>query len=318
MIGPLNVKTRSATSARRRPRLDLRPLAFAAGLSLAFVGALASEVATAAPADLASETDVVSFTGLIKAYSAASRVRWVVAAPTLAEANSALANVALHLPPADHALLQRVSAQTFADNPDLPAGSRAAVGWLAPQTGQSSSNSACSWQVWVADPAAPSAGAGPVYVPLAPNDRIPVSAGATFRISYAGLLQSKIYAFGETRPGAIRDLSAAPDVNIPVAGGENETILLAMSRQPAPFLEGIRSALAASGGQRRELGKEYALRDNLLGRGRGIGANIQLVAPNMVLAKGATAVASESAPSRSNDVMESCIYSLTPAAEAMR
>ena len=56
-----------------------------------------------------------------------------------------------------------------------------------------------------------------------------------------------------------------------------------MARQPAPFLEGIRTALSASAGQRRDLGKQFALRENLLGRGRGIGANIQLVAPNMVV-----------------------------------
>jgi len=315
MVGPSRPKATDAPSPETLDRFRPRRLALAAGALLAF--ALGSGLAAAAPADLTKEADVVSFAQLIKAYAGASRVRWVVAAPTLAEAHSALANIALHLAPADYALLQRVRAETFADDPDLAGRSDKAVGWITPQTTPPTSGVSCSWQVWIADPAAPSAGAGPIYVPLAPNDRIPVSAGATFRITYTGLLQSKVYALGETRPGAIRDLAAAPDVNIPVAAGESETILLAMSRQPTPFLEGIRSALAGSGGQRRDLGKEYALRENVLGRGRGIGANIQLVSPNMVLAKGAN-VASESAPTGSNDVTESCLYSLTPAAEAMR
>jgi hypothetical protein len=315
MVGPSSPKAAGAPSPKAIDTFRRHPLALAASALLAFI--LGSELAAAAPADLAKEADVVSFAHLIKAYAGASRVRWVVAASTLAGANSAVANIALHLAPADYALLQRVRAETFADDPDLVAGSDRAVGWIAPQTSPPTNGVSCSWQVWIADPAAPSVGAGPIYVPLAPNDRIPVSAGATFRITYTGLLQSKVYALGETRPGAIRDLAAAPDVNIPVAAGENETILLAMSRQPTPFLEGIRSALAGSGGQRRDLGKDYALGENVLGRGRGIGANIQLVAPNMVLAKGAN-VASERPPTGSKDAMESCLYSLTPAAEAMR
>jgi hypothetical protein len=315
MVGPSSPKTTGAPSPKTIDRFRPRRLALAAGALLAFI--LGSEFAAADPADLAKEADVVSFAHLIKAYAGASRVRWVVAAPTLAGANSAVANIALHLAPADYALLQRVRAETIANDPDLVAGSDRIVGWIAPQTTSPSGGPSCSWQVWVADPSAPTVGPGPIYVPLAPNDRIPVSAAATFRITYTGLLQSKIYALGETRPGAIRDLAASPDVNIPVAAGESETILLAMSRQPTPFLEGIRNALAGSGGQRRDLGKEYALRETLLGRGRGIGANIQLVAPNMVLTKGAN-VASDSAPTGSKEVMESCLYALTPAAEAMR
>ena len=112
------------------------------------------------------------------------------------------------------------------------------------------------------------------------------SPNATFRVGYTGLLQSRLYAFGETRPGAIRDLASAPDVNIPVASGAiGETILLAMARQPAPILEGIRTALSKSAGQRQDLGKQYALHDTLLGKGRGIGAHIQSVAPDMVAVK---------------------------------
>jgi hypothetical protein len=319
MFGPSSRQSSSRRPKKTGDRRRASRLALAVGALLALALAFAREPASAAPADLTNEAEFASFAGLIKAYAGASRVRWVVAAPTLAEANSALANVALHLSPSDRALAQRVRTETFADEPELAAGSRAPVGWIAPQTSPPAGGVSCSWQVWVADPAAPSAGAGPgpVYVPLAPNDRAPVSAAATFRITYTGLLQSKIYALGETRPGAIRDLAASPDVNIPVAAGESETILLAMSRQPTPFLEGIRAALTGSGGQRRDLGKEYALRETLLGRGRGIGANIQLVAPNMVLTKGAN-TASDSAPTGAKDVMESCLYALTPAAEAMR
>jgi hypothetical protein len=138
-------------------------------------------------------------------------------------------------------------------------------------------------------------------------------------VSFTGLLQSKIYAFGETKPGAIRDLATSPDVNIPVAAGETETVVLAISRQPAPFLESIRAALATSSGQRIDLGADRALRGNLLGRGRGIGANIQLVGPNMVVAQ-ATAPERKVAktdPSGS-DLLETCAFILTPAAEAMR
>ncbi|HLW90754.1 MAG TPA: hypothetical protein VKS78_05570 [Roseiarcus sp.] len=304
-----------STDARKSDRR--RRLAIAAAFAMAFAVGLGAETAAATPADLARDSDVAAFANLIKTYSSATRVRWIVAAPTLAAADVAVANIGLHLASADRPLLQRVSAETFGDNPDIAPGAKSPVGWIAPQTAPPPGGG-CSWQVWVADPAAPSAGAAPIYVPLAPNDRMPVGSSATFRVSYTGLLQSKVYAFGETQPGDIRDLSAAPDVNIPVAAGDTETILLAMSRQPAPFLEGIRSALAASAGQRRDLGKQYALNENLLGRGRGIGANIQLLTPNMVLAKGDIGPVAERAPTGSNDAMETCRFQLTPAPEAMR
>jgi hypothetical protein len=319
MSGLNAIKATSQIPPEARTRGTLMRFALsAAALCLALACGVGVEGAKAAPADLAREADVVAFANLIKSYSGASRVRWIVAAPSLAAADAAVATIGLHLAPADRPLLQRVSAETFADNPDIAPGTKTPVGWIAPQTAPPPGAGACSWQVWVADPAAPSAGAAPIYVPLAPNDRMPVGSTATFRVSYTGLLQSKVYAFGETQPGAIRDLSAVPDVNIPVAAGDTETILLAMSRQPAPFLEGIRTALAASGGQRRDLGKQYALNENLLGRGRGIGANIQLLTPNMVLAKGDVGPVAERAPTGSNDVMETCRFSLTPAAEAMR
>ena len=279
-------KTVSSKTAKRWVRT--------VGAAAMAAGALASGAACAAPAMLANDADLSNFAARVKAYAGASRVHWIVAARTRAAADVLVSGIGLHLSADDRELMTRVKAEAFADNPDLAPDSSIPVAWMAPQIGQSQGAASCSWQVWVSDPGFPSAAPGAVNVPLAPNDRLPVTPGATFRIGYTGLLQSKLYAFGETRPGAIRDLAAAPDVNIPVAVGA-ETIVLAMARQPAPFYEQIRTALAASAGQRKDLGKEYALRDkeyalndNRLGLSRGIGANIQLVAPNMVVVKDET------------------------------
>ena len=223
--------------------------------------------------------------------------------------------------------MTRVKAEAFADNPDLAPDSSIPVAWMAPQIGQSQGAPSCSWQVWVSDPNFPSAATGALNVPLAPNDRLPVSSEATFRIGYTGLLQSKLYAFGETRPGAIRDLAAAPDVNIPVTAGAGETILLAMARQPVPFYEHIRTALAANAGQRKDLGKEYALRDkdyalndDRLGGTRGLGASFQTFDASQVTIKEGTAKpeagAQHVADAQAADLMEKCLFSLTPAKDA--
>jgi hypothetical protein len=174
---------------------------------------------------------------------------------------------------------------------------------------------ACSWQVWVSDPAFPSPGAAPLAVPLAPNDRLPVGAAATFRVGHSGLLQSRLYAFDETRPGAIRDLAAVAEVDIPVAAvPEGETIVLATARRSAPFLERLKSALAAADGERRDLGKDFALGDKLVGPGRGIGANILAILPDMVAPK-RPAMANVGAKPRPEDgaLMETYLYALTPA-----
>ena len=274
----------------------------------------------AAPAVLANEADIAALAARIEAYGGASRVRWIVAARTRAEADALVANISLRLPSADRGLMERVKAQTFAENPDVPQDASIPIAWMAPQLGQSQTSPTCSWQVWVSDPDFPSATAGAVNVPLAPNDRLPVSPNATFRVGYTGLLQSRLYAFGETRPGAIRDLASAPDVNIPVASGAiGETILLAMARQPAPILEGIRTALSKSAGQRQDLGKQYALHDTLLGKGRGIGAHIQSVAPDMVAVKDESGASPKSdagahvADAHAGDLMETCQFSLLPA-----
>jgi len=310
-------RTHERGAAPKRLKRLLRALAGAAAIAAA---SLAGGAASAAPATLANDADMTAFAQRVKAYAGASRVRWIVAAATHADAEALVANIARHFAPEDRGLVNRVGAQTFADNPDLPPGTSIPVAWMAPQIGRTQGGQACSWQVWVSDPDFPSASAGPINVPLAPGDKLPVSAEATFRVGYTGLLQSKLYAFGETRPGAIRDLASAPDVNIPVSTSAGvETILLAMARQPAPFLEGIRTALSTSAGERRDLGKQYALRDNLLGKGRGIGANIQLVAPNMVVAKDGAApppkpeTAALAGEARPGELMETCLFSLTPA-----
>jgi len=305
--------------ARRQKLSPALRAAVLAGAVLAGAVLAALSSANAAPATLANDADLAAFATRMKAYAGASRVRWIVSAKTQAEAESVVAGIGAHLAPADHALLARVRPMSFADAPSAPAGASIPIGWMAPQMGQAQGGPSCSWQVWVSDPEFPSADAGPVNLPLAPNDKLPVGAAATFRVGHSGLVQSRLYAFDETAPGAIRDLASAPDINIPVAPAAGETIVLAMSRQPAPFLESIKQALAASAGQRRDLGKDYALRDNLLGRGRGIGANIQVVEPGMVVAKndaGAPTPGDPKAPAgalEAGELMETCLFSLTPA-----
>jgi len=300
--------------ARRRARLAWpRRLAAAVGAALA---AMASAPAPqAAPLTLTGESDIAALADRVRAYAEASRVQWIVAAGAQADADAALAALTRHLPPADRYLLARVKAQTLAEAAPELAGAAAPLAWIAPATGAALGPPACSWQVWVSDPAFPSPGAAPLAVPLAPNDRLPVGAAATFRVGHSGLLQSRLYAFDETRPGAIRDLAAVADVDIPVAAApEGETIVLATARRSAPFLERLKSALAAADGERRDLGKDFALRDKLIGPGRGIGANILAIPPDMVAPK-RPAMANGGARPRPEDgaLMETCLYALTPA-----
>jgi hypothetical protein len=105
----------------------------ACAASLALAIGLASGAAGAAPASLSNDTDVAAFAGLIKAYSGASRINWVVAAPTRAEADAVVANIGLHLAPGDQSLLQRVKPQTAADSPSVAEASSGPVGWMEPQ-----------------------------------------------------------------------------------------------------------------------------------------------------------------------------------------
>jgi hypothetical protein len=258
--------------------------------------------AQAAPVPLASDADVAAFAARVRAYADASLVRWTVAAPTRAEAEAKIAEIAAKLPPLDRGLASRLVAQTSADGP--------AHAYVSPQIG-ATGGSACSWQVWVADPSLPTADGRTAMVPLAPRDRLPVSPKATFRVGHFGLLQSKLYAFDETRPGAIRDLATAPAVDIPVPkGGGEDYIVLATARTSAPFLDGVKAALAASQGERRDLGPQYALRERLLGAARGIGANIEAVPSSMIAPKSGKQAAATGA--RDDALMETCLYALTP------
>lgn len=277
-----------------RPR---RLLAALAGL-FALTGA-----ARAAPARLDTEADVAAFAQRVLAYQNASLVRWTVVAANRAEAEAKIAAILAKLP-ADRGFPARLVAQG--------SGEPGARAFISPQIGAAGAGGACSWQVWVSDPALPAAEGQTAMVPLASHDQLPVSPKATFRVGHFGLVQSKLYAFDETRPGAIRDLATVSDADIPVPRSAGEDyIVLASARKSAPFLEGVKTALAAAQGERRELGLDFALRTRLLGAGRGIGANIEAVPSSMIARKSTTEVAAK-APEPEEALMETCLYALTP------
>jgi hypothetical protein len=270
--------------------------------------------ATAAPARLANDADVAAFASHIKAYAGASRAQWVVAAPDAGLADAVLTAIRHHLGPRDQSLLDRIRTEI------QPASgqAKAPVGWMEPRIGGPASEQPCSWQVWVSDASIPSPQAQPVPLPLASGDTLPVSPSATFRVGFTGLLQSRLYAFGETGLGRIRDLASVPDANIPVANQDPEMLVLVRSRQPVPLLEQIKASLGATAGERRELGPNLGLRDNFMGKRRGIGANIQLVEPGMVQVGQSPTPAGERATpevvasASSADLIEACVYSLVP------
>jgi hypothetical protein len=296
------------------PRRHRRRRAVAVLLAALCAAAALAAPARAAPLPLANDSDFAAFADRLRAFADASRVRWVVAAKTRADAEAAVASLASRLVPVDRPLISRIDARALADVAPKLADSTSPLAWMIAAGDSGAANRlACSWQVAVSDPGFPTVGDGPLAVSLAPNDRLPVGAAATFRVGHSGLLQSKLYAFDETRPGAIRDLATVADADIPVAvDPAGDTIILAMARQTAPFLERVKSALAASEGERRDLGKEFALRDKLIGQGRGIGANIQLIPPSMLSAKKEVAASAEASP-RPDPLMETCLYALTPA-----
>jgi hypothetical protein len=296
------------------PRRRRRRRAIALVLAAFCAAAAFAAPARAAPLALAGDSDFAAFADRLRAFADASRVRWVVAAKTRADAEAAVAALALRLAPVDRPLVSRIDARAFAEVAPKLADSANPLAWMvAAGDGGAANRLACSWQVAVSDPAFPTVGDGPLAVSLAPNDRLPVGAAATFRVGHSGLLQSKLYAFDETRPGAIRDLATVADADIPVAvDPAGDTIILAMARQTAPFLERVKSALSASEGARRDLGKDFALRDKLLGQGRGIGANIQLIPSSMLSAKKDVVATAETKP-RPDPLMETCLYALTPA-----
>jgi hypothetical protein len=282
-----------------------------ATLVLALAASAAAAPASANPLPLQSDADRAAFLAEVRAYRDASRVRWVIAAPDRADALAELARVEAQLPPSERDLASRITAQVL-DAADATGTVRA---WMQPQFSASGAANACSWQVWVTDPAFPSPSTEPVSTPLSPNDRLPVGPAATFRVGHAGLLQSRLYAFGETHAGAIRDLATAPEVNVPVStepGGE--TLVLATSREATPFLESLKSALADSEGKRLDLGVKYALRDKMAGKSRGIGANIQAI-PQSMIADSVSQVAVNT-PARdetaAGKLVETCSYVLIP------
>jgi hypothetical protein len=264
----------------------------------------ASAPAGAAPAPLDSDADVAAFAERVRAYARASLVRWTIVAPTPAQAEARIADIFDKLPLAEKALAKRL----------IPQGSAEAHGvsaYVSPQIG-ATGGAACSWQVWVTDPALPAPDGQTAMAPLAARDHMPVGPRATFRVGHFGLVQSKLYAFDETRPGAIRDLATVSEIDIPVpADGAPDYVVLAAARKAAPVLENVKTALAGSQGERMELGTEFALRERLLGAGRGIGANIEVVPSSMIVRK-----ADIAAPAKSDGddaLMETCLYTLTPA-----
>jgi hypothetical protein len=296
------------------PRRHRRPSAIALVLAALCAAAALAAPARAAPLPLASDADFAAFADRLRAFADASRVRWVIAAKTRADAQVAVAALANRLVPVDRPLINRIDARALADVAPKLADAASPLAWMiAADDAEGVKSIACSWQVAVSDPAFPTLGDAPLAISLAPNDRLPVGAAATFRIGHSGLLQSKLYAFDETKPGAIRDLATVADADIPVTvDPAGDTIVLAMARQTAPFLERVKAALAASDGERRELGREFALRDKLNGQGRGIGANIQVIPPSMLSAKKDVVATAEAKP-RPDPLMETCLFALTPA-----
>ncbi len=262
--------------------------------------------ARAAPASLDTEAEMNAFAERVRAYSDASLVRWTIVAPTKAEAEARISAIVAKLPPIERGLASRLIAQGDSQ-------AHGAMAFVSPQIGASPGS--CSWQVWVTDPDLPAPEGQTPVAPLASHDRMPVGPKATFRVGHFSLVQTKLYAFDETNPGAIRDLATVQNADIPVPkAGPEDYIVLAAARKAAPFLEGVKTALAASQGERQDLGPEYALRERLLGAGRGIGANIEVV-PSSMIARKATVVASAKAQGQAEPeeaLMETCLYALTP------
>ena len=268
-----------------------------------------ANAAVARPLDLSTDSGVAALVEDLRDFRGATRIRWVIAAVDRATGESKRADVLAQLRPIDRDLISRVDVET------LPSGTTDASpkAWARPVFGSANAGPSCSWQVWVVDPDLPGPGDDSVIAPLAPNDRMPVGRKATFRVGHAGLLQSRLYAFGETSDGAVRDLATSPDVNVPVvAGPGDETIVLATAREATPFLESLKSALADSQGRRLELGPRYALRGKIAGRFRGIGANIQAIPESMIagVAKsGRVAARDEPTPDK---LIETCVYVMVP------
>jgi hypothetical protein len=307
------------------PRSVLGRLALVAAL-VGSVAAAAVKPALAAPLLLADEAALDRLAALVTAYKDTSRVRWVIEARDPADRARVLSGLAERLGAGRSDLLERVTA----------IGPVASTRSLAPARGTAETDGPtahiafapapdrpCSWRVTVADPAAPMRDRAALVIPLERGDVVPTSADATFEVGFAGPLQSTLYAFAETAPGALRDLAAAPEIAIPVESSAAETLVLVRARRPVPFLDGIRNALGEHAGERAELGRNAALGERFRNGGRGIGANIQLVDPGMIVAQVETPPQVEPAPEadegasgdvqmvRSDDLVETCLYTVT-------
>lgn len=272
---------------------------------------LAGAGASAEPLKLQSDVDIAAFRDMLIAYRHASQVKWVVVGTSHAQAELAIAKLSLVLLDGDQELLTRIAAEA-ADASVTPALQSGPVAYVAREAVAPISN--CSWRVSLQDPALPSLDAQPAEIGLAPNDSVPVSPQATFRLEHVGILQSTLYAFGETRPGNIRDLSAH-DANIPVAkGGETETLLLATARRPTAFYETIKTSLAGANGERRDLGPAQTVTGGdkvaLAGQPRGIGAGISSVSSSMIVPKGKKVDVGKGESSEADALLETCQYRL--------
>ena len=288
---------------------SLAPSKSIAATALAAAMLFSASAAAARPLDLSTDSGVAALAEDLRDFRGATRVRWVIAAADRATAEMKRADLLAELRPLDRDLIARVDVET------LPAGTSDASpkAWARPVFGSANEAPSCSWQVWVVDPDLPGPEDEPVITPLAPNDRMPVGRKATFRVGHAGLLQSRLYAFGETSAGAVRDLAASPEVNVPVVDGpDDETIVLATAREATPFLESLKAALADSQGRRLDLGPRYALRGKITGQFRGIGANIQAIPESMIAGAakpGRIAARDEPAPDK---LVETCVYVMIP------
>jgi len=151
---------------RRHPRRRVIALVLAALCAAATLAA----PARAAPLALAGDSDYAAFADRLRAFADASRVRWVVAAKTRADAEAAVAALANRLAPVDRPLVNRVDARAFADIAPKLADSASPLAWMiAAGDAAGAKPLACSWQVAVSDPAFPTVGDGPLAVSLAPR-----------------------------------------------------------------------------------------------------------------------------------------------------
>jgi len=284
---------------------DLVPSLVALALAVGLGGAQAQPLA------LNGDGGMAAFASDLAAYRDASQVRWVVAARSHADAEAAIAKLSLALKPSDQVLLNRISAEAV-DPTDLPQVAEGPVAYVDARGEAPISN--CSWRVTVTDPLLPSRGAKPSEIGLVPDDAVPVGPTATFRLEHAGILQAKLYAFGETRPGAIRDLAAVVDANIPVANPpEPELLLLATARNPSALYDALKTALASAKGERRDLGPGQSLVGQGVVAARGISAGIATVPDVMIVPKAKSTDAGKVAAAAPAEIMETCHYRLTPA-----